>query len=40
MEEYQLDAFLECSSKTGQNVEMIFEKLTQIMLENDKTSWI
>jgi small GTP-binding protein len=38
--EYELDAFLESSSKTGHNVEKIFKDLTRIMLESNKNSWI
>ena len=31
-----LDGFLECSAKTGENVELTFEALTKIMLQNSK----
>ncbi|HEY0089954.1 MAG TPA: Rab family GTPase [Candidatus Lokiarchaeia archaeon] len=32
-EQYNLDGYLECSSKTGENVEEIFVKITKIMLQ-------
>jgi small GTP-binding protein len=40
MIKHELDGFLESSSKTGQNVEIIFEELTRIMLKNTTNSWI
>ena len=40
MNEYELDAFLESSSKTGHNIEKIFEDLTRIMIESNINSWI
>jgi len=33
LKEYDLKAFFECSSKTGQNVNEIFEKIAYIMLQ-------
>ena len=31
-----LDGFIECSAKTGENVDVTFEALTKIMLNNSK----
>jgi len=30
-----MDAFIECSAKTGENVEEMFEVLTKLMLKKD-----
>ncbi len=40
MEEHELNAFLESSSKTGENVDVIFQELARIMLKNNRSSWI
>ena len=39
MKEYEFEGFLECSSKTGENVERVFEDLTLSMLKYNKVSW-
>jgi Ras-related protein Rab-1A len=39
-ESRDLAAFIECSSKTGQNVELLFEILCKKMMEGKKSSWI
>ena len=31
-----LDGFIECSAKTGENIELTFEALTKIMLKKSK----
>ena len=33
LKKFNLDAFIECSAKTGENVEIIFNTLTRIMME-------
>lgn len=33
-ERYNLAGYYECSSKTGENVELIFETITRLMMEN------
>ena len=39
MKNYEFEGFLECSSKTGENVEKVFEDLTLSMLKYNKVSW-
>ena len=39
MKEYEFEGFLECSSKTGENVKKIFESLTLNMLDYHEVSW-
>lgn len=34
-----LETFIECSSKTGENIELIFDILTKLMIESKKSSW-
>lgn len=33
--EHNFSEYIECSSKTGENVELIFEKIAQLMLKNE-----
>jgi GTPase SAR1 family protein len=35
-EKHKFSDYIECSSKTGQNVDKIFESITKIMLEKTK----
>ena len=39
IKDYEFEGFLECSSKTGENVEKVFEDLTLSMLKYNKVSW-
>lgn len=39
MNKYEFKGFLECSSKTGENVERVFEDLTLNMLIYNNVSW-
>ena len=39
IKDYEFEGFLECSSKTGENVERVFEDLTLSMLKYNKVSW-
>jgi len=34
LKSHNLDSYIECSAKTGQNVELVFEKLIQKILKN------
>jgi hypothetical protein len=34
MNKFNLNGYFECSSKTGENIEQIFEFITQLMIEN------
>ncbi|TFF85953.1 MAG: GTP-binding protein, partial [Promethearchaeota archaeon] len=35
--EHNLSEYIECSSKTGENVEVIFEKIATLMFENEES---